>query len=363
MLRRIAFFIFGIAFFAGAIGLVWLDRELNRPLVLAQDQLSEEGSISLVIEQGDTLSQLVKDLADKGVLPNPLAVKLFVKATGRGSIRAGEYRLYKDDTPLGLLDKLERGEVVDYRITFPEGWTLREWLALLAAETHIEHETIELSDSQIAERLGIEYDNPEGWFSANTYYFSAGNSDLDILAEAYQRMQEVLARQWQERAVGLPYQSPYEALIMASIVERETGVAEERAQIAGVFVRRLQKPMRLQTDPTVIYGLGERYRGNITRSHLREATPYNTYIIDGLPPGPIANPGDDAIRAALHPAGGDKLYFVAKGDGYHQFSATLAEHQKAVQRYQINRKRRTYRSSPVEGKSGGEKQEASGGVP
>ncbi|MBQ0800051.1 MAG: endolytic transglycosylase MltG [Porticoccaceae bacterium] len=352
MLRRFKVFAFCVVLVASVATLFALDRELNRPLVFEPDQLSAEGAFLLKVPKGQTLSALVGDLKRREVLRYDLPFRLFVKLTGRGNIRAGEYHLSRDDTPLSLLDKLESGEVVQYRITFPEGLTLREWLALMAGDEGIETEVTGLDLSQIAQRLGIEQANPEGWFAADTYNYSAGDSDLDILQKAHRAMEILLTDLWQQRAENLPYASPYEALIMASIVERETGVAAERAQIAGVFVRRLRKPMRLQTDPTVIYGLGERYQGNITRRHLREPTPYNTYTIDGLPPTPIANPGADALEAALHPADGSSLYFVAKGDGSHQFSATLAEHQAAVRRYQLaGRKRTGYRSAPAQNQS------------
>lgn len=360
MLRRVKVFVVSIVLLASTLAVLELDRELNRTLTLPQQELSGEGVLLLRVAKGQTLSALIADLKQRGVLKHDLPIKLFVKLTGREHIRAGEYHLSQSDTALSLLDKLERGDVVQYRITFPEGLTVREWLALMAADQRIEsrvdfglesdteNSLASLSLNQLAEQLGIEQANPEGWFAANTYYFSAGDSDVDILTKAHQQMKTLLATQWQERAPNLPYHSPYEALIMASIVERETGLAAERAEIAGVFVRRLRKPMRLQTDPTVIYGLGERYRGNITRRHLQEATPYNTYTIDGLPPTPIANPGEDAVHAALHPAAGKSLYFVAKGDGSHQFSATLAEHQAAVRRYQLSgRKRSDYRSAPT----------------
>jgi len=191
-----------------------------------------------------------------------------------------------------------------------------------------------LTDAEILAAIGAEEKHPEGLFAPNTYVIEEGERDLDILRRLYQRQKRILAEEWAGRESGLPYNNAYEALIMASIIEKETGVAEERAQIAGVFVRRLQVGMRLQTDPTVIYGVGERYKGDITRAHLREDTPYNTYRRAGLPPTPIANPGRAAIHAALHPAEGDALFFVATGDGRHIFSATLAEHNRAVNRYQ-----------------------------
>ncbi len=195
--------------------------------------------------------------------------------------------------------------------------------------------------------LGLSETPLEGWIYPDTYSYTKGTRDIDVLRRAYQRMQQVLAEEWEARSQPLPLSSPYEALILASIVEKETGAPEERAAIAGVFVRRLQKNMRLQTDPTVIYGMGDNYRGNIRRSDLTRYTPYNTYKIDGLPPTPIANPGREAIHASLHPAPGKALYFVAKGDGRHQFSATLVEHNRAVQVYQKRQRRQDYRSSPA----------------
>ena len=199
---------------------------------------------------------------------------------------------------------------------------------------------IELADASTAElmqRIGIEDDNPEGWLFPDTYLFDRGTSDVEILSRAHRRMREVLDEEWAKREQGLPLETPYQALTLASIVEKETGLASERPQIAGVFVRRLQKGMKLQTDPTVIYGMGDDFDGNIRREDLTRPTPYNTYVIQGLPPTPIALPGREAINAVLHPADGDALYFVARGDGSHHFSATLDEHNCAVRHYQLNK--------------------------
>jgi len=238
------------------------------------------------------------------------------------------------------------GDTKHWQIQFIEGWTFRDMRAALASSERLGQVTADWTDERIMEEMGANGSHPEGRFFPDTYLFTSSETDLDLLRRAFERMEEVLATEWQAKAENLPYDSPYEALIMASIVERETGAVHEREEVAGVFVRRLEKGMRLQTDPTVIYGMGEKYQGRITRKDLRTHTDYNTYRIDGLPPTPIALPGREAIHAALNPAEGDTLYFVARGDGTHKFSKTLAEHQKAVRAFQLNR-RSDYRSSPT----------------
>lgn len=317
----------------------WADYQLQRPLAIAPT------SEVLVVERGESLSHLSARLSADGILSFALPLRLYVRFSGRERIHPGDYRLVPGDTALGLLAKLERGDVIRYSITFPEGWTLAQWRALLARERLLVPFTRELSAADLAVDLDIDAINPEGWFSPNTYFFVAGDSDRDIFERAHRRQSDLLERLWPDRDAGLPYANPYEALIAASLVERETGLAAERPQIAGVLVRRLRAGMRLQTDSTVIYGLGARYAGKLSRAHLVEANDYNTYMIDGLPLTPIANPGDDALRAALHPAPGDALYFVARGDGSHEFSATLEAHQQAVRRYQLHRVE-DYRSTP-----------------
>lgn len=300
-----------------------------------------------VLARGGSLSRVAQELDEQGILRHGRWLSLYGRLSGRTAIRAGEYRLTGADTPRQLLDRLERGDVITYQVTLVEGWTFRQALEALQAQNKIRTvlDGPEALEQFIAE-LEIPNNHPEGWFFPDTYRYVAGNSDREILAHAHQRMRDVLASEWENRTGALPYDDPYEALIMASIVERETGVPEERGQIAGVFVRRLERNMRLQTDPTVIYGLADTYDGTIRRSHLRQATPYNTYVINGLPPTPIALPGLDAIRAALNPEEGSTLYFVAKGDGSHQFSETLEEHNRAVRQYQMQR-RADYRSSPA----------------
>ena len=339
MLRRLVLVALLLSAAALGISWQWLERGMNETLNIPSD------GYTLTVPAGGNLNQLAIQLEAEGVLPDVWPLKVFARLNKRGRIRAGEYEFAAGVTVLGLLEKLESGAIKYYQITFPEGLTLDEWLLLLQARENIRH-TPELDAAGVGAALGIASSNPEGWFAPDTYSFAAGDSELSLLRRAQQKMQAQLETLWQSRAPDLPYESPYEALIMASIIEKETGAAGERKTIAGVFVRRLQKGMRLQTDPTVIYGLGDDYTGNLRRKHLRSPSPYNTYRIKGLPPTPIANPGAAAIEAALHPAEGKALYFVARGDGGHYFSNNLAEHQRAVRQYQINRRRKDYRSAP-----------------
>ncbi|BES70986.1 endolytic transglycosylase MltG [Marinobacter nanhaiticus D15-8W] len=298
------------------------------------------------VEQGSAFNWVATKLEREGLVEDALWLKIWGRLNpDRNVIKAGTYEFVPRETPIAMVGKMVRGDTKTWSVQFIEGWRFSELRAALAKQSHLEHLTKELTDEEIMARLGKPEQHPEGRFFPDTYVYTGKETDLDILRRAYQRMEGILTEEWQGRADGLPYETPYEALIMASIVEKETGVPDERGQIAGVFVRRIQKGMRLQTDPTVIYGLGEDYDGNITRKHLRTTTPYNTYRISGLPPTPIALPGRDAIHASLHPQPGTSLYFVARGDGSHVFSETFSEHQKAVREYQLQR-RSDYRSSP-----------------
>ena len=307
--------------------------------------LLQEGRV-LEIPQGSSLYRLSIELEQLGLIEQGRYLRWFIKLNKMGHfIQAGEYDVPVGTTPQQLIDKIQRGDVIQYSVTLINGHTFREFLASLASDTNLVKRLDGMSTAQILEAVGEQRQHPEGLFYPDTYYFHRGDSDLDILKRAHERMATLLAQAWDERGEGLPYQSAYEALIMASIVEKETAIGEERALIAGVFVNRLNKKMRLQTDPTVIYGLGDQYQGNITRAHLKTYTPYNTYRINGLPPTPIANPALPAIEAALHPKATKALYFVAKGDGSHHFSETLKEHEQAVRQYQWKR-RTDYRSTP-----------------
>lgn len=293
---------------------------------------------TLNVAPGMHLKRLAAMLEREGVIGNAQVFWLLGRVLGKGhALRAGTYTIDAPLTPLALLDKLERGEVTLAAVQFIEGRNWRDVRAALAAQPLLKHDSAGMSDAEIMQAIGASEPHPEGLFFPDTYLFAPQASDLQVLRRAYRLQQEKLAAAWEARAPGLPYKTPYEALIMASIVEKETGVAFERPQIAGVFVNRLRKGMRLQTDPTVIYGLGERFDGNLRRADLQSDTPYNTYTRHGLPPTPIAMPSEAAIRAALNPARTDALYFVSRNDGTHVFSATLEAHNRAVNEHQRRR--------------------------
>lgn len=302
-----------------------------------------EDDRTVLIAKGQSLFGLARQLNKKDLIAYPKLWVYYARFIDKHDIKAGEYRLDANESPLTLLSKFTSGKVIQHRITFIEGSTVTEALLLLAKQENLKKELplgLDISEPSVLD-LGLPH--LEGWLYPDTYFYSAGESDLSLFLRAHKQMRKVLEDEWQHRSAGLPLSNAYEALILASIVEKETGAPHERAEIAGVFIRRLEKGMRLQTDPTVIYGMGDRYTGNITRSDLRRPTSYNTYTISGLPPTPIALAGRQAIHAVLHPADGDSLYFVAKGDGTHYFSSTLEEHNAAVRRYQLSRKEH-YRS-------------------
>ena len=287
------------------------------------------------IAPGASLKKLAVQLEDAGVLQDELRFRILGRAMGyAGRIQAGTYSLDRPLTPLELLGKIVRGEVIQGAVLFVEGWNIREVRQELARNPQLEHRLVDMTDAELLAAIGAEEGHPEGLFFPDTYYFSPHSPDIDVLRRAYQLQRQKLLAAWEIRAPELPYKSPYEALIMASIIEKETGAPEERPLIAAVFVNRLNKGMRLQTDPTVIYGVGAKFDGNLRKADLQRDTPYNTYTRAGLPPTPIAMPGEEAIRAALNPAESKALYFVARGDGTHVFSSTLEEHNRAVNRYQ-----------------------------
>ena len=312
---------------AWAAGVFYLQyqKALNAPLVA-------EGDGIITIKRGDTLASLNRELVQRGVIHSDWVLPVYARLNPQAAnIKAGDYRIDASASLPSLMNDITNGKVVVYNITVVEGKTFKDLRASLVQTAGIEHTLNDKTDAQIATLLGID-GSPEGWFMPETYQFHRGSSDLELLKRMYGEMQRTLEQEWPNRAEGLPLANPYQALILASIIEKETGVASERPQIAGVFVRRLQKDMLLQTDPSVIYGAAD-YHGDLTRKHLQTDTPYNTYINKGLPPTPIALPGKASIQAALHPADGDSLYFVADGKGGHTFSATYEEHQQAVARY------------------------------
>ncbi len=307
---------------------------LYRGFKTADLGIPEEGMI-YALPPGTSMKQLAFDLERKGIIDTPRFFLLLGRELGVSrKLKTGEYALVRGMTPLSLLEQIVAGRVIQYSLTLIEGQTFREMLARISASPVAENTLEGLDDAGIMARLGHAGQHPEGRFLPDTYNFPRNTTDLAVLRRAHDAMSRRLLQEWQEREDGLPFKSPDEALILASIVEKETGRVEERPVIAGVFVRRLQKGMKLQTDPTVIYGMGEKFDGNIRLRDLRKDTPYNTYTRSGLPPTPIAMPGADAIHAVLHPAKGDSLYFVAMGGGRHYFSSTLKEHNRAVDKFQ-----------------------------
>ena len=327
-----------IGLIAAAATAAWLWRDyqqfLDAPLNLPEQ-------FTYQVERGAVLGQVAADLKAQGVLAKPLYLRLLGRQRGdAGQIKAGEYALTPGLTPTSLLDLLVSGKVIEYGLTLIEGWTFAQVMAAVRADPILIRTLPEdASAAAVMTALGHPGVHPEGRFFPDTYLFPRQTTDVQLLGRALGRMTEVLAEEWSARESDLPLQSAEEALVLASIIEKETGLASERAEIAGVFVRRLRKGMLLQTDPTVIYGLGEAFDGDLRRRDLKQDTPYNTYTRPGLTPTPICMPGRESIHAALHPAEGDALYFVATGDGGHYFSATLEEHNRAVRRYQIEKRR------------------------
>jgi len=289
----------------------------------------------ITLKHGSSLRSVARQIEASGLPVNSIAFEALARVLGKGrAVKAGDYELLASLSPLDLLEKVTQGDTTQSDVTFIEGQTFAQMRKLLAGNPGVRHDSLAMSDADILKQIGAEESSPEGLFFPNTYMFASGMSDLSILKRAYRTMQVNLAEAWARRSPDLPYSSAYEALTMASIVEKETAKAEERPRIAGVFIKRLQVGMRLQTDPTVVYGLGANYDGRLHKRDLTTDTPYNTYTRLGLPPTPIAMPGMAAIDAALKPDKTDALYFVAKGDGSHQFSKSLEEHNRAVNQYQ-----------------------------
>jgi UPF0755 protein len=328
-IRTALLLVFVLVLAAGVVGAAWLWRYAHTPLKL------ETLPLEFDIKPGSSLQRVAGQLTEAKVLPERWNFIVLARALEKSSqLKAGRYRIEQALTPLELIDMIAAGKVAVSEITFPEGWTFRQLRALLNQNPGLTHESEPLSDREILERIGAAETHPEGLFFPETYAFDKGTSDLDVLKRAYQQMAQHLQALWPNRAADLPFQHPYEALIMASIVEKETGRPEDRGMIAAVFVNRLKLNMKLQADPTVIYGLGEKFDGNLRKTDLVSDHPYNTYYRAGLPPTPIAMPGLESLKAVLNPPKSQVLYFVSRGDGTSHFSESLTDHNEAVSKYQ-----------------------------
>ncbi|MGR9086123.1 MAG: endolytic transglycosylase MltG [Gammaproteobacteria bacterium] len=308
----------------------WLDYQntLNSPAL-------KEAPVLIEINKGDSLNRIADKLAALNLAVKPFWFKVIaIQTNSAKKLKTGEYELTQGLTLPEIIELFALGKTKQYAITFPEGWNFKEILREIRKHPKLEQTLDDESTAQLMERMGAAIKMPEGQFFPDTYFFEKHMSDVSLLKRAYDKMQSVLSEEWRDKADGLPFKNPYEALILASIIEKETGTQSERPMIAGVFIRRLKNEMPLQTDPTVIYGMGDEYHGNISSRDLKTMTPYNTYLHKGLPPTPIAMPGRHAIHSVMHPDDSDSLYFVARGDGTHVFSATLKEHNRAVSLFQ-----------------------------
>jgi len=308
----------------------WVGWSMIKPI--------EPGADVYEIAAGQSLSQFGDQLVERGVIDETLTLRVWAKVTGVGrQIKLGRYQLSEQTRLLDIINQLVEGDVITQQIALIEGHSFRQFRQTLNRESDLVQTLDGVTDLEILQRLGSDRQHPEGLFFPDTYEYVTGSTDFEILQRAYERMTAKLDEAWQQRRGDVPLQSAYEALILASIVEKETGAAEERPRIAGVFVNRLRTGMRLQTDPTVIYGLGDSFDGNLTRKHLVTDNEYNTYTRGGLPPTPIANPGNDALLAVVQPATTTEIFFVSRGDGTHEFSDTLEQHNDAVDKYQRKR--------------------------
>ena len=325
-LIKAVFFLSLMAMLGAGAWLVWY---ANQPLKVRPLPKT------FTVTTGTSLDRLAKELHKEGIVQAPWSFRLLGRALGKSTaLKAGIYDIVRPMTPIELLEKIERGDVSKVAVQFIEGWTSRDIRAALRKQILLEHTSETMDDQALLAAIGATEGHIEGLFFPDTYFYTPRSTDIEILRRAYQAQRNKLMAEWQTRAPNLPYRTPYEALIMASIIEKETGVEAERPRIAAVFINRLNQGMRLQTDPTVIYGLGLSFDGNLRREDLLRDTPYNTYTRSGLPPTPIAIPGAAAIHAALHPAATQDLYFVSRGNGTHVFSSTLDAHNRAVKRFQ-----------------------------
>lgn len=326
MIKKFLAAIIILALFVSAMLAYWA----HRPILA-----TGEPPIEFAIKPGSGVRSSAEQIAEAGVPLNPTLFHLLARFSGKSTrLKAGNYELKPGTTPMALIDQLVRGEFAQESLAIIEGWTFKQMRQAIDAHPKIRHDTAGLSDKELLAKISTEYKHPEGLFFPDTYLFAKGSSDLQIYRQAHALLQKRLEEAWSKRAPNVPYKTPYEALIMASIVEKETGQKSERNLIAAVFVNRLRLGMLLQTDPTVIYGMGDRFQGNIRKKDLETDTPYNTYTRPGLPPTPIALPGAESLAAALNPATSDVLYFVSRGNGTSEFSNNLADHNRAVNKYQ-----------------------------
>jgi UPF0755 protein len=331
-MKRIIFWLVLLAILASGL-LVWTGLwYAEQPLKVVR------GATEFTVPRGMTMRQAADVIWKSGVRADPRIISMLARLSGRAQqIKAGTYEVKAGITPWQLIIKLEAGDVARGSALLVEGWTFRQVRAALEKHPDLLQDTKDLSDAELLKRIGANIDRPEGLFFPDTYRFNKRDSALSVFASAYRAMQKRLNSEWEGRAPDLPLKSAYEALILASIVEKETGRNEDRTRIANVFINRLRVGMLLQTDPTVIYGMGEKYNGKLRRRDLETDTPWNTYTRKGLPPTPIAMPGQASLNAVMHPEGGDMLYFVARGDGSSEFSRTLNQHNRAVDLYQRNK--------------------------
>jgi len=337
MLGRLIIVFIMLSALTGLFASFWLQN--------AQDSVVTSEKRIISVANGASMRGFAEHLVKEGLLQEKWSFLIWARYRGlAGSLKAGDYQLPADATMQDLLQLVTSGKVIDYPVTFIEGWNFKQIRQSLANQKNLRQLIEKLDDQAVMKEIGADGVYPEGRFYPDTYRYTATMSDIDILQQSYDKMSQLLNEEWEKREEGLPLENKDQALVLASIIEKETGSAEERPLIAGVFTNRLRKGMRLQTDPTVIYGMGDSYKGNIRKKDLLTDTPYNTYTRSGLPPTPIAMPGGDAIHAALHPTDTKALYFVARGNGQHKFSATLSEHNEAVIKYQLKGRRKNFSS-------------------
>ncbi|HYD80160.1 MAG TPA: endolytic transglycosylase MltG [Paucimonas sp.] len=332
MKKLFSFFILA-ALLSAAAATAFLAWWAHQPIIGDADR-----PIEFTVLSGSGVRGTAQQIVAAKVPVNPVLLTILARATGKSTtLKAGSYELKPGTTPLGLIDQLVRGEFAQEALAVIEGWTFRQMRQAIAEHPNLKHDTVRWSDRELLAKVAPDFKHPEGLFFPDTYLFAKGSSELQIYRQAHAVMLKRLNEAWAQRDPNLPYKTPYDALIMASIVEKETGRKSDRGQIAGVFVNRLKRGMLLQTDPTVIYGMGDKYQGNIRKRDLETDTPYNTYTRVGLPPTPISLPGAEALLAALKPAPTDALYFVSRGDGSSHFSNNLDDHNRAVAKYQLGR--------------------------